>query len=136
MTLVRFQPAPFKSLLSDFWNLPTDGSASTQPVVNILETPTGFRVELAAPGLVKEDFQVKVEKDLLTISAHKEAAHAEEGLTVHRREFSYGAFERVFRLPESIDLDKVDASFNNGILSVNLVKKPELQPVVKTISIG
>lgn len=136
MTLVRFQPAPFKSLLSDFWNLPTDGTASTQPVVNILETAAGFRLELAAPGLMKEDFQIKVEKNLLTISAHKGAPSLEDGVTVLRREFAYSAFERVFRLPDSIDTDKVEATFNNGILSVNLIKKAELQPVVKTISIG
>lgn len=136
MTLVRFQPAPFKSLLHDIWNLPTDGSANTQPVVNILETATGFRIDIAAPGLTKNDFQLKVEKNLLTVSAQKEVAPAAEGVTYHRREFAYGTFERSFRLPDTIDTDNIAATFAHGILSVNLVKKAEVQPVVKTIAIG
>ncbi len=136
MTLVRFQPAPFKGLLNDFWNLPADSSASSQPVVNILETASGFRIDIAAPGLSKDDFQIKVEKNILTVLTQKETARTEEGTTYHRREFSYGAFERSFRLPETIDTDNIAAVFTNGILSVSLVRKPEAQPVVKTISIG
>ncbi len=136
MTLVRFQPAPFKSLLHDFWNLPADSSANSQPVVNILETPAGFRIDVAAPGLTKADFQIKVEKNVLTLSAQKEVAPAAEGVTYHRREFAYGTFERNFRLPDTIDTENIAATFANGILTVNLVKKAEAQPVVKTISIG
>jgi HSP20 family protein len=136
MTLVRFQPAPLKGLLPDFWNLPADSAVAVQPVVNILETADGFRLEVAAPGLTKEDFQVNVVKDLLTISGQKETARTEDGIKVHRREFAYGAFERSFRLPETIDTDNVAATFNNGILYVNLKKKAETKPEVKTITIG
>lgn len=136
MTLVRFQPALSKGLLSDFWNLPFDGAVAAQPVVNILETAEGFRLEVAAPGLAKEDFQITVEKNLLTIAAQKESAKVEESIKVHRREFAFGAFERSFRLPENLDTDNVAATFNNGILYVNLVKKPETKPAVKTIAIG
>ena len=136
MTLVRFKPVPFKGLLPDFWNLTPENAVAVQPVVNILETAGGFRLEVAAPGLAKEDFKVNVEKNLLTISAQKENVHAAEGIKVHRREFAYGAFERVFRLPETIDTDNVQATFNNGILYVNLNKKAETKPAVKTITIG
>lgn len=136
MTLVRFQPAPFKSLLHDIWNLPTDGTANTQPVVNILETATGFRIDIAAPGLTKNDFQIKVEKNLLTVSTQKEVAPSAEGVTYHRREFAYGTFERNFRLPDTIDTDNIAANFAHGILSVNLVKKAEAQPIIKTIAVG
>lgn len=136
MTLVRFQPAPIKNLLSDFWNLPFDNAVAVQPAVNILETANGFRLEVAAPGLGKEDFKVNVEKNLLTISAQKENVRVEEGVKVYRREFAYGAFERVFRLPDNIDTDTVQAHFNNGILYVSLNKKAEAKPAVKTIEIG
>ncbi|MCK6691468.1 MAG: Hsp20/alpha crystallin family protein [Thermoanaerobaculia bacterium] len=136
MTLVRFQHAPSKNLLSDFWNQPFDNAVAVQPVVNILETADGFRIEVAAPGLNKEDFKISVEKNLLTISAQKENARAEEGVKVHRREFAYGAFERVFRLPETIDTNQIKANFKNGILYVNLDKKAETKPAVKTIEIG
>lgn len=131
MTLVRFQPAPFRSLLHDFGS-----STFTQPVVNILETLEGFRIELAVPGFQKDDFQIKLEKDLLTISATKAAPQPEEGVKYLRRDFSFGSFERVFRLPETIDADKLDARFTNGVLQINLLKKPEAQPVVKKIEVA
>lgn len=136
MTLVRFQPAPYKNLLPDFWNLPFEGALATQPVVNILETANGFRIEVAAPGLAKEDFRITVEKNILTVAAEKEAAKVEEGVKVYRREFAYGAFERSFRLPEIIDTNRVEATFHNGILQIQLNKKAEVKPEVKTISIG
>lgn len=136
MTLVRFQPAPFKNLLSDFWNQPPCNTVAVQPVVNILETAEGFRLEVAAPGLSKEDFKVSVEKNVLTISGQKENVRAEEGVKVHRREFAFGAFERVFRLPENIDTNHIKANFKNGILYVNLDKKAESKPAVKTITVG
>lgn len=136
MTLVRFQPAPYKNLLSDFWNLPFDNAVAAQPAVNILETAEGFRIEVAAPGLSKDDFKVNVEKNLLTISAQKENVRAEDGVKAHRREFAYGAFERVFRLPETIDTNHIKANFQNGILYVNLDKKAETKPAIKTIEIG
>ncbi len=136
MTLVRFQPAPYKNLLSDFWNLPFDNAVAVQPAVNILETAEGFRIEVAAPGLSKDDFKVNVEKNLLTISAQKENVRAEDGVKAHRREFAYGAFERVFRLPETIDTNHIKANFKNGILYVHLDKKAESKPAVKTITIG
>lgn len=135
MTLVKFQPAPFQSILNDFRNASSPAFVS-QPAVNILETSNGFRIELAAPGLAKEAFSLKVEKDILTISAKQENKQEEEAATFRRREFGFMSFERSFRLPETIDADAVKATFNNGILSVELTKKPEHQPVVKTIEVA
>lgn len=136
MALIRFQTTPLNGPLNNFWNLPADGTVTTQPVVNIVETANGFRLELAAPGYSKTDFQLRVEKNLLYVSAEKSPATTPEGVTFRRREFAYGSFERVFRLPESIDADKVDAVFTHGILRVNLIKKAEQQPVAKTITVG
>ncbi|MCC6460850.1 MAG: Hsp20/alpha crystallin family protein [Saprospiraceae bacterium] len=135
MTLVRFQPAPFPQLLSEFLNPSLAQAQRSQPAVNVIQTPTGFRLEVAAPGLAKEDFQLKMEKNVLTISAHKEQAQLAEGARFQRREFSFTAFERAFRLPESVDTDRVDAGFKNGILMVTLLNKPETKPEVKTIPI-
>lgn len=133
MSLVKFQPVsasnPIHNLLTASDSLPR------ALVVNILETTTGFRIELAAPGFRKEDFQIKLEKELLTVSANPAPTPLEEGARYRRREFGPSAFERVFRLPESIDPEKLEARFTNGILQILLEKKPELQPVVKTISV-
>lgn len=134
MTLVRFQPAPLPRLFSDFLN-PVTAQPVSQPVVNVLETNSGFRLEIAAPGLSKEDFQLKIEKNLLHISAQKNPETG-EGVKTLRREFAYGSFERVFRLPETIDQENVGAEYSNGILVVRLEKKAESQPVVKTIAIN
>ena len=145
-SIAKFRPFPTtkffpNGLFDEFLNrsisdfIGSDG-LTNQPAVNILETADGFRLEVSAPGLTKEDFQVNVVKDLLTISAQKETARTEDGIKVHRREFAYGAFERSFRLPETIDTDNVAATFNNGILYVNLKKKAETKPEVKTITIG
>ena len=101
MALVRFQPAPFPHLLAEFLNPKLAQTQFAQPAVNVIQTPTGFRLEVAAPGLSKDDFQLKIEKNLLTISAHKEQAPLVEGARFQRREFSYVTFERSFRLPET-----------------------------------
>lgn len=135
MTLVKFKPAPFQSILNDFMHAASPAFVS-QPAVNILETPNGFRIELAAPGLAKEAFNLKVENEILTISAKQENKQEEETTTFRRREFGFMSFERSFRLPDTIDTEAVKATFNNGILSVDLTKKPEHQPVVKTIEVA
>lgn len=114
----------------------TKEARTKAPAVNVIETARGFRLELAAPGLAKEDFQVKVENDVLTVSAKKETQHTEEGVQYRRREFSYSTFERAFRLPETIDANQVSAAFENGVLRIELVKKPEAQAIVKTVEIA
>jgi HSP20 family protein len=137
MTLVKHHSVnPYKSLLNDFFFSPAYGNtAVAQPAVNIAETEKGFTLEVAAPGLNKEDFNIKVEKNLLTISAKKEVKEEENGPVYRRREFVFTQFERSFRLPETIDTDQVNATLNNGILHVELSKKPELVPAVKTIAV-
>ncbi len=131
MTLVKFQPA-FRSFFPEYaanWN--------AQPAVNILETKEGFRLELAAPGLAKEDLNIQVKNNTLTIAANQTAtAETTETASWHRREFTRSTFESSFRLPNTIDTDNISATMTNGILKVELHKKPEHQPVVKTVAIA
>ena len=138
MTLVKhFTANPYKSIFNDFFFNPVlDTPANAQPAVNIVETDHGFTLEVAAPGFNKEDFSIKVEKNLLTISGKKETKQEENSPVYRRREFAFTQFERSFRLPETIDTDSVNATLNNGILQVALAKKPELVPAVKTISVA
>lgn len=128
MTLVKFQPRAPLSLWDDFWKTGfadwAGGSwLATQPAVNIVEKADGFRVEIAAPGLAKEDFNINVEDNVLKISAKKESKKEEEGEMFHRREFSFNSFEHAFRLPNTIDADKLKATFKDGVLSIELPKK-------------
>lgn len=138
MTLVKYPAAhPFKNIFNEFFLNPAfEGKVTHQPAVNIVENEKGFQLEVAAPGFNKEDFKIAVEKNLLTISAKKETKQEENGPVYRRREFAFEQFERSFRLPETIDTDQVNAALNNGILVVDLVKKAELQPVVKTIAVA
>ncbi len=101
-----------------------------RPASNIIEQDATIRIDLAIPGFAKSEVKIAIEKDLLTISANKEA-NKEAGYKL--REFDYSDFRRSFRLSEKIDQDAISAEFKNGILSVTLVKKEE-EPA-KTITI-
>lgn len=110
---------------------------ATLPAVNIKETDKEFQLELAAPGMKKEDFNVAVEDDVLTISAEKEVSKEESEEHYSRKEFSYSSFTRRFNLPDSVASDKVSAKYEEGVLYLNLPKKPEAQPKpAKTIKIS
>ena len=105
------------------------------PAVNIQETDTSFLLELAAPGVKKEDLQVEVEKDILSISSQSDAA-AEEDAQYTRKEYGYLSFRRTFTIPESVDIKKIEAQYREGILEVKLPKKKEmLQDAKKSIRI-
>ncbi|WP_118193324.1 Hsp20/alpha crystallin family protein [Albibacterium indicum] len=96
---------------------------SKTPSVNISEKDNGFEVELATPGLKKEDFSISIEKDILTISAEKKEEKEVEDKKYSKREFNYTSFSRSFTLPENIDEESIDAKYENGILSISLTKK-------------
>jgi len=104
------------------------------PPVNIKETENAFSVALIAPGLKKEDFNIELDKDLLTISSQvkAEAAEQEEGKFT-RREFVHAAFKRAFTLPETVKEDEINAVYADGILIITLPKKEEAQPKVKRL---
>ncbi|WP_083187384.1 Hsp20/alpha crystallin family protein [Polaribacter vadi] len=107
------------------------------PKVNIKETADVFTVEMAVPGLKKSDFQIDLDNQILSISTEikKENDHKEENYT--RREFGYASFKRTFTLPESVDEEKINAKYEDGILSILLPKKEEAkQKPARTIRIS
>ncbi|MCF7567224.1 Hsp20/alpha crystallin family protein [Sabulilitoribacter arenilitoris] len=97
----------------------------TLPKVNIKETADDFTVEMAVPGLKKSDFQINIDNQVLSISTEtkEENEHKEENYT--RREFGYSSFKRTFTLPESVNDEKINASYSEGILSIHLPKREE-----------
>ncbi|GAA4781026.1 Hsp20/alpha crystallin family protein [Olivibacter ginsenosidimutans] len=109
------------------WNNNNHSSTSTTvPSVNIHETNDNFEVDMAAPGMNKEDFKVELDGNTLTISSNKkyEQEDKQEGYT--RREFSYQSFQRSFTLPKDVvDEDKIEARYDNGILHLIIPKKEE-----------
>ncbi len=136
MTLVRFnQPSsvfPYRNLLNgmlnDLSHYSGSDSRASIPAVNVRETESGFQLEVAAPGLQKEHFSVKVEGRVLTVSAEsKQETDKEEGKWT-RKEFSYTSFSRSFTLPESVDANVIAAKYENGILSVSVAKAGRVKP--------
>jgi len=95
------------------------------PPVNIRETEDAFELEVVAPGMEKEDFKIKTEGDLLTISAEKEEEKKGEKDKHILNEYSYRSFHRSFTLNEDIDQEKVEAKYSDGVLFLTLPKKEE-----------
>lgn len=108
------------------------------PTVNIIENLPNFVVELAAPGLQKEDFTIEVEEDTLKISSKKVEDKIEEtnDSSFIRREFNYKSFERSFKLPENIKVEDIQASYENGVLRVTIPKMEEKKALKKMVEIS
>ena len=103
------------------------------PAVNIQETEDNFSVEVAAPGKTKEDFNIELDNDVLTISSEekKENETSEKNGRYTRKEFSYSTFKRAFSLPDSVDSEKISASYKDGVLIIELPKREEAKVQAK-----
>lgn len=125
----------FDSVLSDSYI--SDRLTSRVPAVNISETENEFHIELASPGLKKEDFKLSLDKNVLSISADKKAENREESKNkkYNRREYSYSSFVRSFTLPETADLSKIEAIYEDGILKVAVSKREEAKLVSREIAV-
>lgn len=144
MNLVKTNPKLFfPSVMEDFLKPDFMGGvqsfSNTIPAVNIKETETGFTIELASPGLKKEDFNIEIDENVLTISSEKklESESQNESGKYTRKEFSFSSFKRSFNLPETVKEDDIKANYENGVLYVMLPKKDEALPRPKRfIEIG
>lgn len=121
------------NLLPDFFKL---NAFDNLPAVNIIEENDKYKIELAVPGLDKNDFSINLDNDLLTISSEKETEHSEKDGKVMRQEFNYNSFKRCFRLPEEVDGNKIKAYHKDGILSVILPKNEKMKKLRKEIKIA
>jgi HSP20 family protein len=120
--------SPFTNLLENFFNdnFLSREFSSFVPAVNVSEDENSYGVELSAPGFKKEDFKVELDNKTLTVSAeHREEKEESKKRTFRRKEFNYGSFRRIFSLPESVNEEKIDAKYENGILKLTLTKKEE-----------
>lgn len=145
MSIVKFRNHPatksFNNLIDDFFtNFPSlyhddyaTGFNHVAPI-NVKENEAGYEVEVIAPGFTKEDFKVNLDKNLLTISAEKKAEEVNNEKHI-RKEFKYQSFKRTFTLTEKIDTEKIEAKYENGVLTLNLFNKEEVKSPVKQIAI-
>ena len=119
----------FENDMFDWSNRNYSKTNTTVPAVNVKEDKDGFDVEMSAPGFEKGDFKIELNNNLLTISSEKKLVNeTKEGQQFTRREFSYQSFSRSFTLPETIEGEKIEAKYENGILSVSIPKKEEAKP--------
>jgi len=141
MTLARLSNSyfpSFPSLLDRFfegdlmdWNAGNfAGANSTLPAVNVKETDNEFIIDVAAPGLKKDDFKVNYDNGRLTISSEKKNDYEEkDGEKITRKEFSYQSFQRSFTVAENVvNVDKIKARYDDGILHVLIPKRDEVKP--------
>lgn len=136
MNLIRYNPFNNRSLnqfVDDFFNSSLTNFIGRDndwnvPSVNVIENQDSYRIEVAAPGLEKEDFEVKVDNGLLHISARREHTDEvkEEGKYM-RREFNFTSFSRSFQLPEGAKAEDIKAAYENGVLNVTLPKTAEVE---------
>lgn len=101
------------------------GNLLSVPAVNIIENGNDYKLTLAAPGLKKDDFKIDINGNLLTISSEAEENKEEKDENYTRKEYNYSSFSRSFTLPDEVLKDKIEASYENGVLSVVLPKKEE-----------
>ena len=122
----------FDSILNDTFI--GDKLISRVPAVNIAENENEFHIELAAPGLKKEDFKINLDKNVLSVSADKKVENV-EGTKFSKREYNYTSFTRSFTLPETVDHSKIDAEYIDGVLKLTVAKREEAKFQSREIAI-
>ena len=112
-----------------------NGGGIIRPSIEMKEDDKAYHVTAELPGLDMKDIAIDMRENTLSISGEKKSEKTETRDQTHYTERSYGRFERVVALPEEVDTDKVDASFKNGVLTINLPKNPKAQEKTRHIQI-
>ena len=140
MNLIRYNtadyvPATFSSLIDRFFNdnLTRSGGSMFQPRVDIVENDQAYELHVAVPGMNKEDFQIEMKDNFLTVSGERKFSTEKKEVNWHSIETQFGSFSRSFSLPENVDASKITARYNNGILEVSIPKdeKKALKATIK-----
>jgi HSP20 family protein len=146
MTLVKFNPANknngsllpgfndvFDSIFND--NFFNDRMVTRVPAANISETGDHYHVELAAPGLKKEDFKLSLDRNVLSVSVERHNEQENVQKNYSKREYSYSSFVRSFTLPESANAENIEAAYTDGVLKIDIAKREEAKTVRRQIEI-
>jgi HSP20 family protein len=120
-----YKPFTFQDFLSEDFFPTINRTTSTLPAVNIREDEKAFYLELAIPGMSKEDVKIELKDEMLTISSEHKEEKEDKAEGYSRKEFSYNSFCRSFYLPEGVDTEKINASYKEGILGIEIPKKEE-----------
>lgn len=132
-------PSPFR-MFEDFFNnwavntALSRRSESFKPAVDILEKDNKIIIRCELPGVEEKDLDLRMDGRTLTIKGERKQEPESAGHVYHQIESSFGTFSRSFDLPTSVDTEKISAAFKNGVLTITLAQKPEVQP--RTIQIN
>jgi HSP20 family protein len=144
MTLVKFANGaqnkalnPFTDVFESLFNdsFVSDRLTTKVPAVNIAETENDFHIELAAPGLKKEDFKINLDKYILSVSAETKSENKQQDKRYSKREYNYTSFVRSFTLPETANQEKISAEYVDGLLKITVAKKEEARSLTREIAI-
>ncbi len=142
MSIVRYNPADFvptsfSSIMDRLFNdsLARSGGSVFVPKVDIIENEKSYELQVAAPGLTKEDFNIELKDNLLTVSGERKFTDEKKEKNYHTVETQYGSFSRSFSLPENVDSEKINAKYNNGILELT-IPKDEKKALKTSIKVG
>jgi HSP20 family protein len=129
MNLIRylandFKPTSFSTLVDQIFNdtVSRTGGSTFYPKTDVAETEKAYEIQLAVPGMKKEDFQLELNENFLTITGERKFNEEKKDKNFHTIETYYGSFSRSFRVPENVEASKISAAYNNGILEVTLPK--------------
>lgn len=139
MTLVRFNltnnlsdlRSNMDRLFTNFFdqgNYWPENSLKVVPAVNLEETEDAFKLSAELPGIDKKDISITLENNVLCIKGEKKSENEDKGKNYHRMERSYGKFQRAFELPGTVNREKIEADFKNGILNISVPKAEEAKP--------
>ncbi len=133
-------PTVFNDLFNDNW-MSTIKHCGTPPAINVSEDQTGYKVEVAAPGMTKDDFKIQLTTDGdIVISMEKKnetqaCSDKDTKKTYLRKEFCYSKFEQRFSLPDNVEKPKISANMADGVLAINIPKKTEEELAKETLNI-
>src|SRR5919204_1092603 len=148
MALIRWEPgrelnslqSEMNRLFNTFFDTPSpgDGAALRRwvPAMDLVETDDHFVLRADLPGLSEDDVSIELEDRVLTVSGERKAEHEDRKEGYYRVERAYGSFSRSLTLPEGVDADAVEASFDNGVLEVRISKPEEHKPRKVAINVG
>lgn len=120
----NWMPSIFSDFFDNDWMF--NKMKSTSPAVNVIENENDYKIEVAAPGMTKEDFHVQLNDDnQLVISMEKKNENTDNDKKYLRREFSYSKFQQALILPEDVEKEQISASVNDGVLTISLPKKQQ-----------
>ena len=142
MSIIRynpndFVPSTFSSLVDRFFHesLARTGGSVFVPKVDVIENDSAYEVQVAVPGLNKEDFKIEINEGDLTVSGERKFSNEKKDKNFHAIETQYGSFTRSFTLPENADGAKISATYNNGILAL-VIPKDDKKVLKQTIKVS